>query len=163
MPSFDIVSSFNIQEIDNAVNSAKRDIANRYDFKGSNTNIELLKNENKIKIETDSEYKVKAINDIIENRAIKRKISIKTFNYNNIEQASGMSVRQYIDLTSGISKEMGKKINIIIKDLKLKVNSQIQGEQIRVTAKKIDDLQYVIKVLNEKQLEIPLQYINMKK
>ena len=162
MPSFDIVSTFEMQEIDNAINMVKKDIANRYDFKGSNSNITLNKSDNKLKIEADNEYQIKAIIDMLENRAISRKISIKTFKYENLEQASGMSFRKYVYLQSGISKEDSKKINKLIKELKLKVNSQILGDKLRVTGKKIDDLQNIIKIIKKKNISIPLQFINMK-
>ena len=163
MPSFDIENTIDLQEIDNAVNTVKRDILTRYDFKGSDSNIILNKSENKIKIETDTEYKLEAIIDMLENRSIARKISLKTYKYNNFENASGDRVRQYVDLQSGISKEIAKKINVIIKELKLKVSSQIMGEKIRVTAKKIDHLQEVMQELKGKKIEIPIQYVNMKK
>ena len=163
MPSFDIENTIDLQEIDNAVNTVKRDIASRYDFKGSESTIILNKSDNKIKIETDTEYKIEAIVDMLENRSIARKISIKTYKYNSIEKASGGTVRQQIDLQSGISKEIAKKINVLIKGMKLKVNSQIIGEKLRVTAKKIDHLQDVIHELKNKNIEIPLQYVNMKK
>ena len=163
MPSFDIENLLDMQEIDNAVNTVKRDIATRYDFKGSDSTITLNKTENKIKIETDSEYKLKAIIDMLENRSIGRKISIKTYKYNNFENASGNTVRQYIELQSGISKEIAKKINIIIKEMKLKVNSQIIGDKLRVTGKKIDHLQEVMQVLKKEKIDIPLQFVNMKK
>ena len=162
MPSFDIISSLNMQEIDNAVNIVKRDINNRYDFKGSSSRITLNKNDKYILIEGDNDYQMGAIVDMLQNRAISRKVSIKTFKYNNIENASGMKFRQRVELHSGISKENGKKINTLIKDMKLKVNSQVQGEQIRVTGKKIDDLQKIISNLKGRNLDIPLQFVNMK-
>jgi len=162
MPSFDIISSLNMQEIDNAVNIVKRDINNRYDFKGSSSSITLNKNDKYILIEGDNDYQMGAIVDMLQNRAITRKVSIKTFKYNNIENASGMKFRQRVELHSGISKENGKKINTLIKDMKLRVNSQVQGEQIRVTGKKIDDLQTIISNLKGINLNIPLQFVNMK-
>ena len=162
MPSFDIVSKFDMQEIDNAVNMVKRDIANRYDFKGSSSDLDLNKNENLIKIEADNEYQVQAIVDMLEKRSISRKISIKTFNYSNIEQASGMSVRQVVKLKQGIDKDNATKINKLIKNQKLKVQSQIQGNQLRVTGKKIDDLQKVIDLIKQENIEVPLQFINMR-
>ena len=162
MPSFDIVSSLDMQEIDNAVNMVKRDINNRYDFKGSTSSITLNKNDNYIIIEGDTDYQMDTIVDMLQNRAISRKVSVKAFKYNDIENASGMKFRQRVELQSGISKENAKRINVLIKDMKLKVNPQIQGEQIRVTAKKIDDLQAVITHLKGKNLDIPLQFINMK-
>ena len=140
MPSFDVVSKFDMQELDNAVNMVKRDISNRFDFKGSSSDIELNKNENIVKIKADNEYQVKAISDMLEKRAISRKISIKTFDYGEIEKAAGMTIRQIVKLKQGIDKENSTKINKLIKSQKLKVQSQIQGEQLRVTGKKIDDL-----------------------
>ena len=163
MPSFDIENTIDIQEIDNAVNTVKRDIATRYDFKGSESTIELNKTDLKIKIQTDTEYKLQAIIDMLENRSISRKISVKTYKYNSIEKASGNSVRQNVDLQSGISKDTCNKINAFIKTLKLKVNSQIIGDKLRVSAKKIDDLQNIIKMVKEQNFEIPLQFMNMKK
>ena len=162
MPSFDIVSKLDMQEVDNAVNMVKRDITNRYDFKGSSSSVTLSKTDNNITINADNEYQMNTIVDMLENRSISRKVSIKAYKYKGIETASGMKLRQYVDLESGISKENGKKINSLIKELKLKVNSQVQGEQLRVTAKKIDDLQEVITTLKGKNLEIPLQFVNMK-
>tara|TARA_B100000686_G_C16246286_1_gene692199 strand:+ start:95 stop:586 length:492 start_codon:yes stop_codon:yes gene_type:complete len=162
MPSFDIVSKLDMQEVDNAVNMVKRDIGNRYDFKGSSSSITLSKGDNNIIIEADNDYQMNTIIDMLESRSISRKVSIKAFKYKGIENASGLKLRQKVDLQSGISKENGKKINTLIKDLKLKVNSQIQGEQVRVTGKKIDHLQDIISVLKEKNLDIPLQFVNMK-
>ena len=163
MPSFDVVSKFDIQEVENSVNMVSRDITNRYDFRGSNTNITLNKKENTIKIESDSEMRLNNVRDMLEKRAIGRKVALKTFKFNDIEKASGMSVRQKVELQEGISKENAKKVNKLIKNSKLKVQSQIQGEQLRVTGKNIDDLQNIIALLKKEFIEIPLQYVNMKK
>ena len=162
MPSFDVVSKFDMQELDNAVNMVKRDIANRFDFKGSSAGLELNKNENSIKLKADNEYQIKAVADMLEKRAISRKVSIKTFEYGNIEQASGMNIRQVVKLKEGIDKDSATKINKLIKTQKLKVQSQIQGDQLRVTGKKIDDLQKVIQTIKEQNLSLPLQFINMR-
>ena len=162
MPSFDVVSKFDMQELDNAVNMVKRDIANRFDFKGSSSDLELNKNENTIKLQADNDYQIKAIADMLEKRAISRKVSIKTFDYNPIEQAAGMSVRQIVKLKQGIDKENATKINKLIKSQKLKVQSQIQGDQLRVTGKKIDDLQKVIQIIKEQNMRLPIQFINMR-
>ena len=162
MPSFDIVNQLDLQEIDNAVNMVKRDIATRYDFKGSSSSITLSKSDKSIVINGDVEYQIDTIFDMLQNRAISRKVSVKVFKSNETENASGMTFRKKIDLQSGISKENGKKINVMIKEMKLKVNSQIQGEHVRVTGKKIDDLQSVMNTLKEKNLDIPLQFVNMK-
>ena len=163
MPSFDIVSKYEVQEIENSVNMVTRDIANRYDFRGSSTHILFSKKEGIIKIESDSEMRLIAVRDMLEKRAIGRSVALKTFKFNDIEKGSGMTVRQRVELQEGISKENAKKVNKMIKDSKLKVQSQIQGEQIRVTGKKIDDLQSIIAFLKEENLGIPLQFINMKK
>ena len=140
----------------------KRDIATRYDFKGSSSSITLSKSDKNIIINGDVEYQIDTIFDMLQNRAISRKVSVKVFKSNETENASGMTFRKKIDLQSGISKENGKKINVMIKEMKLKVNSQIQGEHVRVTGKKIDDLQTVMNTLKEKNLDIPLQFVNMK-
>lgn len=162
MPSFDVVSKFNMQELDNAVNMVKRDISNRFDFKGSCSDIELNKNENTIKLKADNEYQIQAVSDMLEKRAIGRKISIKTFDYKQIEKASGTTIRQMINLKEGIDKENATKINKLIKSQKLKVQSQIQGNQLRVMGKKIDDLQKVIEIIREQNIALPLQFINMR-
>ena len=163
MPSFDIVSKYEVQEIENSVNMVTRDIANRYDFRGSSTHILFSKKEGIIKIESDSEMRLIAVRDMLEKRAIGRSVALKTFKFNEIEKGSGMTVRQKVELREGISKENAKKVNKMIKDSKLKVQLQIQGEQIRVTGKKINDLQSIISFLKKENLDIPLQFINMKK
>ncbi len=162
MATFDVVNKLDLQEVDNTINMVTRDIANRYDFKGSSTNLSLNKSEKTIKLEADNNMQLTAVRDMLENRAISRKLSIKIFDFQNEENASGMSVRQIVKLREGISTDNAKKINKMIKDMKLKVQSQIQGEQLRVTGKKIDDLQNVITALNEAKLDFPLQFVNMK-
>ena len=162
MPSFDIVSSFNMQEIDNAVNMVVRDIANRYDFRGSSTSITLDKAEKSIAILADNTMQLAAVIDMFKSRAISRKVSLKVFKFHEEESAAGTSIRQKVSLREGIDRDRAKKINKMIKDKKLKVQSQIQGEQLRVTGKKIDDLQSVISMLKGANLDIELQYVNMK-
>ena len=162
MATFDVVNKLDMQEVDNTINMVTRDIANRYDFKGSSTKLSLNKSEKTIKLEADNNMQLTAVRDMLENRAISRKLSIKIFDFQNEENASGMSVRQIVKLREGISTDNAKKINKMIKDMKLKVQSQIQGEQLRVTGKKIDDLQSVIAALNEAKLDFPLQFVNMK-
>ena len=163
MPSFDMVSKINIQEIENSVNMVNRDIVNRFDFRGSNTKLTFNKKENYILIETNSEMRLNIIQDMLEKRAIGRSVSLKVFIFNNAEKASGMNIRQKVDLQQGISKDNAKNINKLIKDSKLKVQSQIQDEQIRVSAKKIDDLQKIISIIKKMEMDVPLQFINMKK
>jgi len=163
MPSFDIVSKYDMQEIDNAVNIVKRDIQNRYDFRGSNSSINLDKSDKKIKIDAGNSMQREAIVDMLQERSVTRKVSLKVYDFLEEEKASGMMVRQYVNLKEGISKDNSKKINKLIKDYKIKVQSQIQGDQLRVTSKKIDDLQEVMRKLNAEKLDIALQYINFKK
>ena len=163
MPTFDIVCKYEIYEIENTVNMVKRDILNRYDFKGSSTNIALDKKNETIKIESNSEIQLGSVRDMLEKRAIGRKVSLKTFIIHDVVKGSGMSVRQNIELRQGISKDIARTINKLIKDSKIKVQSQIQGEQLRVTGKKIDDLQTIITLLKDENIGIPLQFVNMKK
>ncbi len=163
MPSFDIVNSIDMQEIDNAVNMVKRDIATRYDFRDTSSSIDLNKGDKCIIINTDTDFRIDIIKDMLQNRSISRKVSLKTYDYGSIEKATGMTVRMKVALIEGIDKEKAKEINKYIKNMKLKVNSQIQGEQLRVTGKKIDDLQTVMSELKSSKIDIPMQFVNMKK
>ncbi len=160
MPSFDIVSKVDMQEVDNAVNQARKEISQRYDFKGSKSEINLEKDG--ITVLGDDEYKLKAVIDILQSKLVKRGISLKSLEYGKVEQASGGMARQVIGIRQGIPAEKGKEINKIIKGTKLKVQSQLQGDQIRVSGKKIDDLQEVIRILKEKDLGLDLQFVNMR-
>lgn len=160
MPSFDIVSKVDMQEVDNAINQAKKEIAQRYDFKGTKSEIDMK--EETITVLADDDYKLKAIIDIIQSKILKRKISLRSLDYGKEEPASGSMIRQVITIKQGIATEKGKEINKIIKNTKMKVQSQIQGDQVRVTGKKIDDLQEVIQLLKGKDLDVDLQFINMR-
>ena len=160
--TFDIVSEIDFQEVDNAINQATKEIQQRYDLKDSHTEIELNKKDKFLNINTKDDYSRKASVDILQSKFIKRGISIKALKYDEPETASGGRVKQKINLQSGISKENAKKITVIIKNSKLKVNAQIQDEQIRVQAPKIDDLQAVIKIVREADLDFPTQFTNMK-
>jgi cyclic-di-GMP-binding protein len=160
MPSFDIVSKVDMQEVDNAVNQTVKEIAQRYDFKGTKSEVTLEKEA--IKVLADDDYKLKAIIDILQSKFIKRNISPKALQYGKAEEASGGMVRQMINLQMGISKEKAKEIGAVIKETKLKVQSQIQDDQVRVTGKNIDDLQEVIKVLKAKDLDIDMQFVNFR-
>jgi len=160
--SFDIVSEIDFQEVDNAVNQAIKEIHQRYDLKDSATEIELNKKDKFLSINTRDDYSRKASIDILQSKLIKRGISIKALDMQEPESASSGRLRQKIKLQSGISKENAKKITTLIKESKLKVNAQIQDEKIRVLAPKIDDLQAVIKLVNEAELNFPSQFINMK-
>ena len=163
MPSFDIVSSFDIQEVDNAVNITARELTTRYDLKDQQCSIQLNKQDKKIICEAANEMPLHAMVDILQKRSINRGLSVKIYDFMRAENATGMSMRQTVNLKEGISKENSKKINVFIKNLKLKVQSQIQGEQVRVTAKKIDDLQLIIEKLKKHNFEIHLDFVNFKK
>lgn len=160
--SFDIVSEIDFQEVDNAVNQAIKEITQRYDLKDSHTTIELNKKEKFLNIHTKDDYSLKQSIDILQSKFIKRGISIKALKYEDVETASGGTLKQKILLQSGISKENAKIITKMIKDSKLKVNAQIQDEQVRVSAPKIDDLQSVIKLIREADLNFPTQFVNLK-
>tara|TARA_B000000475_G_scaffold225396_1_gene189434 strand:+ start:387 stop:878 length:492 start_codon:yes stop_codon:yes gene_type:complete len=163
MPSFDIVSKINMQEMDNAINITAREITTRYDLKDQKCNINFNKNDKQIIVEAANEMALKAMSDILQNRSINRGISIKVFDFGIIENATGMSVRQTIKLKEGITKENAKQINAYIKNLKLKVQAQIQGEQLRVTGKKIDDLQNIMAEIKKGPFDIHLEFVNFKK
>ena len=160
MPSFDIVSKVDMQEVDNAINQTVKEIGQRYDFKGSKSEVTLEKET--IKVLADDDFKLKAVVDILQSKFIKRNISPKALQYGKSEEASGGMVRQLITLQVGISKEKAKEIGAVIKETKLKVQSQIQEDQLRVTGKNIDDLQEVIKILKSKDLEIDMQFVNFR-
>ncbi len=160
MPSFDIVSKVNMQEVDNAVNQTIKEIAQRYDFKGSKS--EISQEKESVKILADDDFRLKAIVDILQSKFIKRGVSIKALQYGKAESASGGMVRQIITIQQGISKEKGKDIIAIIKETKLKVQGQIQEDQVRVTGKNIDDLQEIIRLLKEKDLGVELQFVNFR-
>jgi cyclic-di-GMP-binding protein len=160
MPSFDIVSKVDMQEVDNAVNQTVKEISQRYDFKGSKSEVTLEKDS--IKVLADDDFRLKAIIDILQSKFVKRNISPKALQYGKAEQASGSMVRQIITLQMGISKEKAKEIGTVIKESKLKVQSQIQDDQVRVTGKNIDDLQEVIKILKSKDLDIDMQFVNFR-
>lgn len=160
--SFDIVSEIDLQEVDNAVNQALKEIHQRYDLKESDTTIELNKKDKLLTINTKDDYSLKQSVDILQTKFIRRGISIKALKLNEPEQAAGGRLKQVINLQSGISKDNAKKIVKMIKDSKLKVNAQIQDEQVRVTGPKIDDLQAVIKMIKEADLDFPTQFVNMK-
>lgn len=160
MPSFDIVSKVDMQEVDNAINQTVKEITQRYDFKGSKSEVTLEKES--VKILADDDFRLKAIVEILQSKFIKRNISPKALQYGKVEQASGSMVRQIITLQVGISKEKAKDIGAVIKESKLKVQSQIQDDQIRVTGKNIDDLQAVIALLKGKDLDINMQFVNFR-
>lgn len=162
MPSFDIVSKINIQEIDNAVNSVLRELTNRYDFKGAKFSVELNLKENLITVTAEDEYKLGQIADSLKVFATKRGIDVKALDFQKEEKAGGNTLRQIVKLRNGIEQEIGKKIVKQIKDSKIKVQASIRGEELRVDGKKRDDLQEVMTFLKSSNYEIPLQFINFR-
>ncbi len=158
--SFDIVSRVDLQEALNAVQQAMKEISQRFDFKDSKSAIELNKDKNEILIVSDDEYKLKSVVDILQGKLVKRKVSLKSLIYGKIEPALSGTVKQVITLQQGISTEKAKEIVKIIKDTKLKVQAEIQKDQVRVRAKKIDDLQSIIGLLKEKDLGIHMEFAN---
>jgi cyclic-di-GMP-binding protein len=160
MPSFDIVSKIEMQEVDNAVNQTIKEIIQRYDFKGSKS--EVTQEKEGIKILTEDDFRLKAIIDILQSKFLKRGLSLKSLDYGKVEPASGSMVRQLITIQQGISKEKAKEIIAVIKESKLKVQAQIQDDQVRVTGKNIDDLQETIQLLKGKDLGVEMQFINFR-
>ena len=164
MPSFDIVSEIDQQTLDNAINNAKKEILNRYDFNGSKTTIELEKKNLTLEIVTEDDMKLKAIRDILISRCMKQGIDPESLDFSKEHYASGPLIKKDIKVKKGVDKETAKKIVKIIKDSGMKVQASIMDEQVRVTGKKLDDLQAVIGMMKGKVADIglPLQYINFR-
>lgn len=162
MPSFDIVSQLDLQEVDNAVNNTKREVSNRFDFRNLRTEIELDKKNKVIHLATASEMKMDDLKQMLIAHIIKRSVSPKALEFGDLKPAGMDQVKLDVKLREGIEKELAKKLVKKIKDLGLKVQAAIQDDQIRVTGKKIDDLQAVIQAMRAADAEIPLQYVNMK-
>ena len=160
--SFDIASKVDLQEVLNAVQQATKEISQRFDFKGSKSSIELNKDKHEITLISDDELKLKTVIDILQTKLVKRSVSLKALQYGKVEQAAGNTVRQVITLQQGIPVEKSKEIVKIIKDTKMKVQAEIQKDQVRVKAKKIDDLQTLISLLRGKDLGIHIDFINFR-
>lgn len=161
MPSFDVVSEVDMQEVRNAVDQASRELANRFDFKGTNSTIEL--GDDEITLATASEDRLIALRTMLEEKLVKRKVSLKSIDYGKVEEATGMTVRQKAAIVAGISSDKARELNKFIKGLGLKgIQSQTQGEQLRVTGKKRDDLQSVIASLKEGDFGVALQFNNFR-
>ncbi len=158
--SFDIVSEINMQEVDNAMNQAQKEIAQRYDFKGSKSSIELNQKEKKITVISDDDFKLKSVLDILQSKFVKRGIALKALKYGSVEPAASSTVRQVISLQVGIDKENAKTVVKMIKDTKLRVQAQIMEDQVRVSGKNKDDLQVIMKTLKEKDLPFAMQFVN---
>jgi hypothetical protein len=162
MPSFDIVSKIDTQTLDNAINSARKEILGRFDFKGTKTEIDLNKKDLLLNILTEDEMRLQSIIDIIRNRMIKQHIDPRCIDEGKEHYASGNMVKKDLKIKQGIDKDAARKIQKDIKDSKLKVQAQQMDDMVRVTAKKIDDLQAVIALVRKGDYELPVQFVNMK-
>ena len=162
MPSFDIVSKVDSQTLDNAINNAKKEILNRYDFNSSKSTVELEKKSSVITIVTEDDMRLKAIQDSIISKMMKQNLDPKSLDFGDEHQASGNMIRKEITIKQGLDKEAAKKLVVKIKASGLKVQASIMDDQVRVTAKKIDDLQAVISFCKNEDFEQPLQFINMR-
>ena len=160
MPSFDIVSRVDFQEIDNAIANALREITNRYDFKGSNTTLE--RNEKVITIVTDDDLKLSQVNDILISHFVRRKLDPLALGKKDKEKAGGDRIRQTISLVEGIEQDVAKKITSEIKSSKMKVQAKINGNELRIDGKKRDDLQSAMQLIEDLQVGIPVQFINFR-
>ncbi|MDJ0663808.1 MAG: YajQ family cyclic di-GMP-binding protein [Acidimicrobiia bacterium] len=158
MPSFDIVSQVDMQEVRNAVDQAAREIVNRYDFKGTDTKISI--SDEGIDLESSAEGRLEAAVDVLKGRLVKRKVSLKAISGGDIKPAASGRVQTAFALNQGIPQEASRELSKFIRDAKLKVQVQIQGDQLRVQGKKRDDLQAVIQMLRDLDYRLPLQYVN---
>ncbi len=158
--SFDIVSRVDMQEVSNAVQQVVKEVSQRFDFKGSKSSIDLSREKAEITLVADDDYKLKSLTEILKAKLVKRNVSLKALNFGKVEKAAGDTLRQLISLQQGLSPERAKDMGKLIKDMKLKVQTEIQKAQVRVRAKKIDALQAVIKMLKEKDLDFHIECIN---
>ncbi|HEX2971080.1 MAG TPA: YajQ family cyclic di-GMP-binding protein [Tepidisphaeraceae bacterium] len=158
--SFDIVSEINLQEMDNAVNQAQKEISTRFDFKGTSASIEFNRKEKELTLTADAEWQLEAVRKVLVERMVKRRVDPKCLDPQKLEQATHKTVRQKVKLKDGIDKETAKAIQKQIRDLKLKVNASIQGEALRVSGAKKDDLQAVIAYVRANPPAIPIQFNN---
>jgi uncharacterized protein YajQ (UPF0234 family) len=158
--SFDIVSEVNFQEVDNAINQAQKELAQRFDFKGSKSSIQYDKTAKKITLIADDDFKLDALKDILAGRMAKRSISLKALTHKPVEKAFEGNVRQVIEITSGLPSDKAKELVKIIKDSKIKVQAQIEGDKVRVVSPKKDELQAIIAHLRATEFSLPLQFTN---
>jgi len=157
---FDIVSKIDLQEVSNAVQQAMKEMAQRFDFKGSKSNIELDRSGNEIHISSDDEYRLKSVIDILQGKLVKRKVPLRSLTYGKVEPSFSGTVKQSVSLQQGIPAEKAREIVKIIKNTKLKVQSEIQKDQLRIKSKKIDDLQSMIKLLKDQDFGIHMDFVN---
>jgi uncharacterized protein YajQ (UPF0234 family) len=159
MPSFDVVSQVDMQEVRNALDQARREIANRFDFKGTDSSIDLT--EHQLELHSNTEQKLKALVQVLEEKLVRRQVPLKALAYGKVQEAAKGTVRQSVTLNVGISEDRARELNKFIKGLNMKgIQSQVQGDQLRVSGKKRDDLQAVIAALRGHEFDIPLQFVN---
>lgn len=158
--SFDVVCKVDLQEVSNAVNQAMKEISQRFDFKGSKSRIDFSRERAEVVVLAEDEHRMRSVRDILETKLVKRKVPLKSIFYGKPEKASGDMVRQVGRLQQGISTERAKDLVKFIKDMKLKVQAEIQADQVRVRGKKIDDLQATIAALKERPLDYHIQFVN---
>jgi len=162
MPSFDVVSEINFQELDNAVNQVSREITQRFDFRGTESSIKLDKPAKVINLISNSELKIETIVDILQSRAHKRSIDIKALKVGKCHPMSGQLLKCIVEMVEGVDKETGKKITKMVKEMKIKVQASIQDNKVRVTGKKRDDLQEVMQSIKMGNFDVPLQFDNFR-
>ncbi|MCC6322308.1 MAG: YajQ family cyclic di-GMP-binding protein [Phycisphaerales bacterium] len=162
MPSLDIVSRIDFAELDNAINNTRKAIMNRFDFRNTKYEIELNKKDKKIHIQAEDDGKQAAIREMFINAAIKRGLDMKSFEFGECEPGPAGNSKRDIKLRDGLEGELAKKITKLIKESKIKVQASIQGDEVRLSGKQIDDLRSCMTLLNQSGLELPLQYVNMK-
>lgn len=160
MPSFDVVSRVDVQEVDNAINQTRKEVSQRYDFKDTDT--QILWDRKTITVVSANDFKVKSAVEILQSKLARRNVSLKALKYQPIEPAAGGRARQTIEIQQGIDSDRARKIIKILKDSKLKIQAQIQDDQVRVSGKKKDDLQAAIRLLQQQDFGIPLQFVNFR-
>jgi uncharacterized protein YajQ (UPF0234 family) len=160
VPSFDVVSQVDMQEVANALQQTRKEVEQRYDFKGSKTEIEQEKNV--VKITSDNDFKVKAVVDILQSKFVKRNVNLKSLEYGKVESAASGMARQLITIHQGLDTDAAREVVKLVKETKIKVQAQVQDDQVRVTGKKRDELQAVIQALRAADFRRPLQFVNMR-
>jgi uncharacterized protein YajQ (UPF0234 family) len=161
MPSFDVVSQLDLQEVDNALNQARKEVLQRYDFKDTGTVIDWDKKET-ISIESKDEFKVKAVDDVLREKLARRHVALKAVDFGKVEPGPGGRSKQEIKLKQGIDADRAREIVKLVKEAKLKVQAQVMGDQVRVSGKKRDDLQAAMQAIRGRDLDLPLQFINFR-
>ena len=162
MPSFDVVNKVDLQEVSNAVNNASKEILHRYDFRGSNTQLEWNSRDSRIVVRTEDEMKMEAVREILINHGTRRKLDVECMDFKDVEAAGGKTLRREVLIRQGIDQDTARKIVKDVKGTKIRVQVSIQGDELRVSGKKRDDLQAVISLLKSGDYEVPLQFVNMR-